>query len=161
MYDEKPDNRKAKITVSIATVSVVVIALVLIGLYENAQNKTTASSTATSSKVASSSSSTASASGSYKDGTYSVTTAYYVPHGKETIKVTITLKDGTVTDSAIENSENDPESARFQEDFAAEYKSNVVGKKINSVDVSYVAGASDTAQGFDDALAQIVKQAQA
>lgn len=100
-------------------------------------------------------------SGTYKDGTYSATNDYYVPHGTEEIKVTLSVKDGIVTGSSVENSESDHDSARYQEDFAAEYKSYVVGKKLSGIHLSYVAGASDTTQAFNDALSDIQNQAKA
>lgn len=106
------------------------------------------------------SSSSTSNSGQYKDGTYTASTEYSVPPGNEDITVTLTLKNGVVTNSSVENSENDHNSARFQQDFTASYKSYVVGKKINAVHLSYVAGASDTAQAFNDAVSQIASKAQ-
>lgn len=115
----------------------------------------------TSPDATSSSTATNASSNSYKDGTYTADTEYYVPHGSEDIKVTLTLKDGVVTESSIENSEGDRDSASYQEDFASSYKSYVVGKKIGDIHLSYVAGASDTTQAFNDALSQIESQAQA
>jgi uncharacterized protein with FMN-binding domain len=101
------------------------------------------------------------ASSGYKDGTYSAASNYYVPSGNESIKVTLTLKDGVVTDSSIQNSEGDHESARYQQDFASVYKKYVVGKKISSLQLGVIAGASDTTQGFATALSQISAKAQA
>lgn len=97
----------------------------------------------------------------YKDGTYTASSDYYVPHGTESIKVTLNIQNGVVADSNIVNSESDPESARFQKNFAASYKTRVVGKNISDIQVNYVAGASDTAQGFEDALSQIRSKARA
>lgn len=97
----------------------------------------------------------------YKDGAYTASSSYFVPHGDEQIQVNLTLKNGTITDVSIQNSENDFDSARFQEDFAAAYKSRVVGKKISGLRLSNIAGASDTTQGFNDAVGQIASKAQA
>ncbi len=99
--------------------------------------------------------------GNYKDGTYTASNDYYVPHGSESIEVRLTIKDGTVTDSQLINSETNPESARFQERFTASYKTYVVGKKAADIHVPYIAGASDTTDGFNNALSQIIAQAQA
>lgn len=104
---------------------------------------------------------TTTSSGSYTDGTYSATSEYFVPHGEETIKVSLTVKNGVVTDSSIENSEYDHDSALFQEEFADEYKSQVVGKALSSLSLRTIAGASDTTQGFNDAVSQIRDKAQA
>ena len=173
---DKPDNSKQKVAAGL--VALVVIALLAGGslVYGNSQNSQssgvaastgssgtstsgTTSTTTPSSSTASSSATTSSS--SYKDGTYSASSTYYVPHGSESIKVTLTVKDGTITDSSIANSEYDRESAQYQEQFASEYKSYVVGKPISSLSLSYVAGASDTTQGFNDALSQIKTEAQA
>jgi uncharacterized protein with FMN-binding domain len=96
-----------------------------------------------------------------KDGTYTASTDYFVPHGNENIEVTLTLKGDVITGSTVRNSEGDPDSASFQEDFTSAYKSYVVGKKITDVRLGVVAGASDTSQAFNDALQQIVSKAQA
>jgi uncharacterized protein with FMN-binding domain len=103
---------------------------------------------------------TSATAGTYKDGTYSAAAEYYVPHGYEDIKVTLTVAGGTVTGSEIVNSEGDRESVRFQDDFAAAYKQFVVGKKLDGLSVSAVSGASDTTDGFNDAVAKIRQQAQ-
>jgi hypothetical protein len=92
---------------------------------------------------------------------YTASSNYYVPHGNEQITVHVTLQSGTITDVSIQNSEGDRDSQQYQEDFAAAYKSYVVGKKISGLSLSTVAGASDTTQGFNDALRQISSQAQA
>ncbi|MDB5170138.1 MAG: hypothetical protein JWN82_534 [Candidatus Saccharibacteria bacterium] len=104
---------------------------------------------------------TSSTTSSYKDGTYSAGSAYYVPHSQEEIKVTLTIKDGVITDSSIINSEGDRDSAAYQQEFEFGYKSQVVGKSISGLSLSRISGASDTTQGFNDALAQIANQAKA
>jgi uncharacterized protein with FMN-binding domain len=99
--------------------------------------------------------------GGFKDGTFSATSTYRVPHGSESIRVTLTLRGGVVTNSTVQNSENDRESASYQEDFASQYQSGVVGQKISDLNLDSVAGASDTTSGFNEAVAQIAQQAQA
>lgn len=97
----------------------------------------------------------------YKDGSFAATSDYSVPHGSESIQVSLTLKGGVITDASIQNSEGNPESASYQQDFTSTYKNYVVGKKISGLRLGIVAGASDTTQGFDDALSQIASKAQA
>lgn len=165
------NNSKQKIMAGSITALVVIVLIGAISFYET--NHGAASATSTTSAPSSSSSSTttpASSSNisssssasttSYKDGTYSATSNYYVPHGVESIKVTLTLKSGVVTDSTIANSESDRESQRYQQGFAQSYKSYVVGKNISDVKLSYVAGASDTTSGFNDAVDSIITQSQ-
>lgn len=98
---------------------------------------------------------------SYSDGSYSATSDYYVPHGDEEIRVNLTLQNGVVTAASIQNSESNRDSAMFQEDFASEYKQFVIGKKISSLNLSNIAGASDTTQAFNEAVSQIASKAQA
>jgi uncharacterized protein with FMN-binding domain len=104
---------------------------------------------------------TVTSSASYKDGTYSANEDYFVPPGQESIAVSLTVSNGTVTDVQVTNSEHDRESAIFQQDFAASYKNQVIGKAISSLHISSIAGASDTTDAFNDALSQIRSQAQA
>lgn len=123
-------------------------------------SSTNATTTPTTTTTTPSTSSSSSSSG-YKDGTYTASSNYYVPHGQEQIKVSLTIQNGAVTSASIQNSEGDNDSARYQEDFAASYKSYVVGHKISGLQISIVAGASDTSQGFNDAVSQIQSQAKA
>jgi major membrane immunogen (membrane-anchored lipoprotein) len=120
---------------------------------------TVANSGSTTPPVASGSPTTA-ASG-FTDGTYNATNSYFVPSGDQSIKVDVTLKSGVITAASIQNSESDPTSAQFQEDFAAQYKSYVIGKRIGSLRLSVIAGASDTTIGFSSALNQIASRAKA
>ena len=174
MYPNKPNNSKQKAVASVLTLLAVVIIAGSVSAYshKNAANTVATSSspaTTTSGQATtpgttastSTTSATTSSSGSYKDGTYSATSDYYVPNGNESIKVTLTVANGVVTNSQVMNSEYDRESAFYQEEFASQYKRSVVGKKLSDIQLSYVAGASDTTQGFDDALSQIRNQAQA
>lgn len=124
-------------------------------------NSTPHSTTPTDMAAPTTSSSSSSISSGYKDGTYSATSDYYVPHGDEEIQVSLTLKDGVVTGASIQNSESDRESVGYQKDFASAYKSYVVGKKISGLRLSVISGASDTTQGFNDAVSQIASKAQA
>ena len=97
----------------------------------------------------------------YKNGTFSATADYHVPDGSETIEVSLTIKSGIVMNASVQNSEYDPTSAQYQESFVSVYKSSVVGQKIRNLQLSVIGGASDTTQGFNDALSQITSKAQA
>jgi uncharacterized protein with FMN-binding domain len=119
----------------------------------------TAASTGSSTTSTASSSSTSSS--GFKDGTYSASSSYYVPDGNENIKLTVAVRNGVITNATVANSQGDPTSAFFQQDFASNFKSYVVGKKIASLQIGVISGASDTSQGFNDALSQIESQAQA
>jgi uncharacterized protein with FMN-binding domain len=163
MYERQS---KAKLVASLAAV-IVIAGIIIVADHEKSENRqgivsTTAASSLQSTTASSNTSSTTSSTTTgYKDGTYSATSNYYVPHGTEDIQVSVTLKDGVITASSITNSESDPDSAQFQESFTSAYKSYVVGKNISGLSLNTISGASDTTQGFNDALSKIASEAQA
>jgi cytoskeletal protein RodZ len=175
MLETYEQNSKKKLIATVLAVIVIAGVVVLADAFKSKApaSATTASQTTSQDVTANDSSSATSASdtsdsdtsttsdATYKDGSYSVTTEYYVPHGTESITVNLTLSSGTVTDVSIVNSENDHDSAEFQADFTVSYKSYVVGKKISGLQLSNVAGASDTTDGFNEALTKLEADAQA
>lgn len=96
----------------------------------------------------------------FKDGSYSAEASYYTPESKEIISVTLTLKNGIVTESSLIQNPREQKSVLYQEVFAAGYKKFVIGKKISEINVGVVSGSSLTGKGFNDALAKIKAQAQ-
>jgi uncharacterized protein with FMN-binding domain len=98
-------------------------------------------------------------SATYKDGSYTAVGNYLSPGGAETIGVTLTLKNGLITDAAMEVQANRSESRQYQEVVAANFKPLVIGKKIDDVKLSKVSGSSLTPKGFNDAVVKIKTQA--
>ncbi len=96
----------------------------------------------------------------YKDGTYSAIGLYRTPETTEQLAVTLTLKNGIVTDVSATGNPSVSESRRFQNAFLANYRSYVVGQPISSLSLSHVSGSSLTSNGFNNAVAQIRAQAQ-
>jgi uncharacterized protein with FMN-binding domain len=97
---------------------------------------------------------------SFKEGSYSATGSYTSPGGQEEIDVTITISsDGIVSDTTVTPKSPRPISKAKQEDFAAHYKTFVVGKNINEINLTKVSGSSLTPKGFNDALTKIMLQA--
>jgi hypothetical protein len=109
----------------------------------------------------SSSSNASTSTGDYKNGTYTASGSYTTPESTETISVTVTLSNDTVSDVSINGSPQAHESQQYQELFKEGYKSLVVGKNINSISLSRVSGSSLTSRGFNDAIAQIENEAKA
>ena len=68
---------------------------------------------------------------------------------------------GTITDVEVTPEASDSTSDRYQSQFAGGISDEVVGKKITELDVSTVAGSSLTSGGFNDAIDDIIGQAQA
>jgi uncharacterized protein with FMN-binding domain len=100
-----------------------------------------------------------SGSGSYKDGTYSADGTYQAPSGNETIGVTLTIASNKVTKVEIEKHATDPNAVQYQTSFSDGIASEVVGKRIDELNVSRVAGSSLTSTGFRAAVDDIEKQA--
>ncbi len=106
-------------------------------------------------------SSTLGSSGSlYKDGTYSADGTYVSPNGTETVGVELTLSSGTVTAVNITQHPSNPNTRKFQGEFAGGIASQVVGKSIDQLKVSKVAGSSLTSGGFNQAVEKIKSEAQ-
>jgi len=97
---------------------------------------------------------------SYADGNYSADGSYVAPSGQESISVDVTLKDGIVTDVTVTpHATGGTRQDGFQEQFADNIASEVVGKNIDELNVSRVAGSSLTSTGFNAALDEIKQQA--
>lgn len=91
----------------------------------------------------------------YADGTYIATTSYSTPGGQESLGLTVTIANNTIANITLDQKAKSGESMQYQSDFAAGYKSLVVGKKVNDISLSRVAGSSLTCNGFNTALDQI------
>lgn len=96
----------------------------------------------------------------YKDGSYTVTGSYDTPAGTENLGVTLTLKNGIITDATVQNQGTASESKHYQNQFISGFKTQVIGKNISEVNVARVSGSSLTPNGFNDAVAQIKIKAQ-
>jgi uncharacterized protein with FMN-binding domain len=95
----------------------------------------------------------------YKDGTYSADGNYVSPNGTETVGVELTLADGAVSAVKITEHPTNPNTKKFQGEFAGGIQAQVVGKKLDELNVSKVAGSSLTSGGFNDAVEKIKSQA--
>ncbi len=166
---EAEDNNGRGKQIAISAGIVVVIALTIIGVvaFSNKKSDTTASTTSTNQAATSTASdstttATTATTGSFKAGTYEATGSYTNPGGSSDINISVTI-DGTGTITATEATEgtSNRESQEYQQKFISGYKSQVVGKKITDVQLSRVSGSSLTSKGFNDAIAQIEKKAQA
>ncbi|MDF0530449.1 calcium-binding protein [Tsukamurella sp. 8F] len=100
--------------------------------------------------------------GHYKAGTYDVEGHYTNPAGPAKVDVQLTIDSaGTVESVKVTPEPTNPNSRQFQTQFAGGISSVVVGKKIDSLSVSKVAGSSLTGGGFNDAVKQIIGKAKA
>ncbi|MBN9189473.1 hypothetical protein [Microbacterium sp.] len=122
---------------------------------------TSGSGTSDENAASTSGSSDASGGGAYKDGTYTAEGSYQTPESVETISVTVTLKDDVVTDVSINGSPTRAESQQYQAQFVGGISDAVVGKNIDTLSVSRVAGSSLTSGGFNKAIDEIKSEAAA
>ena len=97
--------------------------------------------------------------GSYTDGTYTAEGSYSTPESVETITVTLTLADGVVSDVEVVGEPTRAESQQYQGQFIGGIADEVVGKSLDDISVSRVAGSSLTSGGFNQAVEDIKAQA--
>ncbi|GAA5029193.1 hypothetical protein ACFQRL_07200 [Microbacterium fluvii] len=123
---------------------------------------TTAPSTAATADTSDSSTTDSTATGDYADGTYTADGTYVDGGGQsETISVTLTLEGDVVTDVQVSGDAKSPQSQQYQEAFIGGVADVVVGKDIDDLAVSKVAGSSLTSGGFNAALETIKAEAAA
>ncbi len=120
------------------------------------------SGTAPSSAAESSSNDASSdSSATYKDGDYAATVSYANPAGSSDLGVKLTLAGNKITAVDVTPEATDGTSKGYQEKFAGGISGEVVGKSINGLKVSAVAGSSFTPTGFNKALDEIRADAKA
>jgi uncharacterized protein with FMN-binding domain len=124
-----------------------------------AAQETQPAATSASAAPGSSSNALASSGGGYKDGTYSADGTYKSPNGTETVGVQLTLANGTVSAVEITEHPSNPNTRKFQGQFASGIAEQVVGKSLDEIKVSKVAGSSLTSGGFNQAVEEIKAQA--
>lgn len=101
------------------------------------------------------------ASGDYTDGTYTADGSYQTPETVEEISVTLTVADGLVTDVEVTGDPQARETEQYQGQFIDGISDEVVGKSLDEIEVSRVAGSSLTSGGFNEAVESIKEQAAA
>ncbi|WP_208006871.1 FMN-binding protein [Aeromicrobium phragmitis] len=99
---------------------------------------------------------------SFSAGDYEATGSYQTPGGTQSVDVEVTLEaDGTITDVEVDGNAEGGNSEQFQEKFESGIEAEVEGKKITELSVDKVSGSSLTSGGFNDAITQIIDDAQA
>ena len=90
---------------------------------------------------------------SYRDGRYRATGWY--GSRPSSIGVTLTLRANRIRTVKVTPHATDPTSRELQERFARAVGPRVVGKRIDEVRLTRLAGSSGTTLGFNDALRRI------
>ena len=121
-----------------------------------------ASDKPTSSASSSSSDDTSDASAAtYKDGDYDAEASYSNPSGQSDVEVELTLADNKITEVTVTPMAKNSTSKQFQQKFASGISDEVVGKSLDELNVSKVAGSSLTSSGFNAAIDEIKADAKA
>jgi uncharacterized protein with FMN-binding domain len=93
----------------------------------------------------------------YTDGTYNASGQYgSLP---SSIGVSVTLDEGVITAVTVTPQATDPTSLDYQTRFARAIPALVVGRNIDEVNLSKVAGSSGTPDGFNAAIQRIKTEA--
>jgi uncharacterized protein with FMN-binding domain len=116
------------------------------------------SSSATSSPTDDTSDASAS---TYKDGDYEAEGSYSNPGGESKVEVELTLTDNKITKVTVTPEAENATSKQFQAKFASGISDEVVGKSLDELNVSKVAGSSLTSTGFNAAIEEIKADAKA
>ncbi|MGP3536298.1 hypothetical protein ACTU3I_15990 [Microbacterium sp. RD1] len=98
---------------------------------------------------------------SYADGSYTAEGTYQTPETTETIEVTVTLENDVVTAVEVAGDPQAPQTEQYQGRFIGGISDEVVGRDIDEISVSRVAGSSLTSGGFNAALETIKSEAAA
>ncbi len=162
MDDSSQDKGKNPVIAGIIVVAILGLLVGGVIFFNKKDEEPTASTTSQSSSTSQPSSDTAtveSATGTYKDGTYSATGSYNSPGGNERIAVELTVQGGKITSASATSRAVSPTGSQYQKQFIGGFKSEVVGKSVDDVELTTVSGSSLTPQGFNDALGQIKQQA--
>ena len=150
------------ITALIVIVLIAIAATAAIVINGAANNKTnTVETPQTTQQTEGPQTGTSTSTADYKDGTYKATGSYSSPGGLESIDLTVTIKDGVITDTSLVTNAKSGDAKNYQAEFASAYKGLIVGKDVERVTLSRVAGSSLTSNGFNRALEQIRTDAKA
>jgi cytoskeletal protein RodZ len=172
MEPMQSDNKTKQIMATLA-VLVVVVVIVFGAKSLSAKNtsanlaSTTTPNTTTSGTASSTTStttttpSTTNTTSTYKNGTYSSDGNFNTPGGFQSIGVSVTIQNDTVTNATVTDQTTDGDSSAYAQMFINSFRDYVVGKNVGSIHLYGVAGASLTSEGFNNALSQIKSQAHA
>jgi uncharacterized protein with FMN-binding domain len=136
-------------------IAVLVIAVIGIGFTMFQSNKVPATQETAITETATPVEEVANQSATYKDGAHTASATYLTPAKAEyLVEVSLTLANDIVTDAQItysQGAEKDPNAAKFE----AAYRTEVIGKNIDTLNLSRVGGASLTTGAFNNALTNI------
>jgi uncharacterized protein with FMN-binding domain len=139
--------------IAAAPATTVSVAAIVAGCSGNSSDDSAAPATPSSTAPATTTARPNAGSSRYRDGYYQAKGWYGgLPSN---IDVAITLRTGRITDVQVTANATDPTSLEYQERFVDAVPDAVVGKPLDEVRVSRLAGSSGTPEGFNDAIEKI------
>ncbi len=159
MYQSSTGNNKALVGIIVVVLLGIAATAVFIASINTERNDSIASTDTV--ITSQSSSSDTNSTSNFESGDYSAKGSYLTPGGTESIDVKVTLADNVVTSASVTQNAISGEAKEFQSRFASGFQTEVVGKNINEVNLSRVAGSSLTPVGFNSALEDIKDEARA
>ncbi|WP_402845507.1 FMN-binding protein [Microbacterium sp. GXS0129] len=159
-------NRPVRTAATLASVAGIALLAGCSAGAAEADTATTGAASGTGTTTSGSAPATASAGGTtggYVAGTYEGDGSYSNPHGNiEKVHVSMTITaDGTVESVDVTGTTDGAESAQYQSLFIGGISDEVVGKKIDELNVTVVSGSSLTSGGFMQAVDAIEAEAAA
>lgn len=99
----------------------------------------------------------------YVDGTYIASATFVTDKGKltESIDVTLSLNKDTIQSVSVVGHLEKSKSIKYFGKFENDISGVIVGKKLDTISIGAIGGASDTSEGFRSALQKIRLQAKA
>jgi uncharacterized protein with FMN-binding domain len=98
---------------------------------------------------------------SFKDGTYTALGKYVSPGGPSAVDVTLTVKKNVVSAVKVVPKAENSTAQSYESRFASGVSAQVVGRRLDELNVTKVSGSSLTSQGFDRAVEAIAARAKA
>ncbi len=127
----------------------------------NGSSPSDSSSAAARSSSPTASGTNGSSTSTYTDGTYHEDGSYLSPAGQQTVTVKVTLTGDRITAVTVTPRATDPTAKEYQAMFVQGISGLVIGKDIDQLSVSRVAGSSLTSGGFNKAIDAIKTDAKA
>lgn len=94
----------------------------------------------------------------YIDGTYEESISYQVPKSTNTLTAKISIVDDIITEVTTTHEYTSQKSKEYTDPFDKEISAAVVGKKVSSVDLSILGGASITSDAFNKIIDSLVQK---
>ncbi|MDQ6985082.1 MAG: FMN-binding protein [Candidatus Dojkabacteria bacterium] len=91
----------------------------------------------------------------YKDGEYTYTAEYGATDVIESFTITLSLSDGFINEFEFIDQANLGKSKKYNSEFKTAISEKILGKKINSIEIEKIAGASLTTNAFNSAINEI------